>query len=141
MVVGQKRVDVKFDDLRNVGDQMRHLDQRAADRGKVRREAVAVTGEQFGYACARDELAREHRIERGQTNRAVGHDFHCRASLAEENNRAEHHIRRRTDDKFLGGGPTRHGLHREAEHACVGPVLLQPFQHGLRGVIDRLRIL
>ena len=87
---------------------MRHLNQRAADRDKVRGRAVAVAGKQFGNAGTRHKLAREHPIERRQANGTVGDDLHGRATMAEENDRAEHGVCGHSDDEFLGVWPPRH---------------------------------
>ena len=125
LFVRQERVDVEFDDLRNVGDQMRQLNQRSADRADVRWRPATVSGQQLGNACARDEVAREHRVKGRQADRAVGGDLDGCATLAEENDRAEHGIRCHADDELMSVGPPHHGLHGEPLQGRIGPILLQ----------------
>src|SRR6266567_2369063 len=101
LVVGQEWVDVEFDDLRNVGDQVRHLNQGLANPGDVCWQPIAVPGEQLGNARARNELARQYHVERRQADGAVGGDFHGRAACADEDDRAEDSIRCHADDEFV----------------------------------------
>ena len=60
--IRHERVDVDFDDLGNVGDQLRQLHQRSGDRTDVRRRPAIVSGQQPGNMCARDEVACEHGV-------------------------------------------------------------------------------
>ena len=90
--IGQQRVDVELTDLRQVGCELRDLDQRQGDVGLARRRDVAVGLEHPRDAGARDQVAGELHVERRQRQRLVVDDLDRGAAAAEYDDRPEGRI-------------------------------------------------
>ena len=98
-----------------------------------RADAPGVAGQHPGNARARNQIAREHHVERRQSDGAVGSHFHGGSTLTEQNHRAEHRVIGNADDQLVRVWPSSHRLYREARQSCIRPILMESFAYRCRG--------
>ena len=135
----EQRVDVEFDDLRQVDHQLGDLDQRQADGVEIGRRCIAVALEQLVDARAADHLARQAHIERRQRDGAVGDHLDRRAPLPEQQHRAEDRVGGGADDQLLRTLHARHLLYREARLRYIRVGLGDAREDSLGGGDNRVR--
>ena len=85
--VGKHRIEIDLADFREIGYELRELDEKELDRLSVRSGNVAVCLEDARYPGARDQAARQLKIERRQRQRLVADDFDRGAALPERDHR------------------------------------------------------
>ena len=120
-LVGEQRIEIELAHLRQVGGELRELDQQQRDRVRVRGRDVAIGLEHARHPRARDQVARERQVERRQRQRLVVDDLDRGAAAAEHDDRAEGRIVGEAGDQFARLGSQDHRMDGDAGDAGVGP--------------------
>jgi hypothetical protein len=76
--------------------------------------------EQFRDERATDEFSYQQTVQRGQCNGAIPQHFHCGASRAEADHRAEKRVRDHPYHQFAAIGLNHHRLDGDAVDSCIG---------------------
>ena len=131
-LVGEHRIEINLADLGEIGDKLRQLDQKKLDGALVGGGHVAVSLEDAGDPGAGDEAAREREVERRQRQRLVTDDLNRRASLPEDNDRAESRIIGDADDELTRFRTHDHGEDGDPGNSRAGFFRPRPIEN-IRG--------
>ncbi|MNN22525.1 hypothetical protein D3C81_1358840 [compost metagenome] len=108
-----ERIDVQFDDVFHVTDELRYGLYRANHGVDVDRGHITVPAQQVRDARARHEFSREQGIQRRQGHSAVPNALHGCTAVAKEHHRTEHRIVGGAEDEFERRPARHHALDRE----------------------------
>ena len=121
VLVGQHRVEIELAHLRQIGSQLRELDQQERDGVGICGRNVAVGLEHARHPGARDQLAGKLEIERRQRQRLVADDLDRGPAAAEHDDRAEGRIVGDPRDQFARFRTQNHRMDRHAGDASIRP--------------------
>ena len=128
----EKRIHVELDDLWQIDEDLRDLDECEEDPFEVRGGTISISLQQPRDACAGHQLARQVHVQRWKGDGAIRDHLDRDAPAPEENHGAKHRVRCIAHDQLVCARPAGHLLGAESHQPRRGPVGLQPFNHPLR---------
>ncbi|MNM80697.1 hypothetical protein D3C81_926700 [compost metagenome] len=130
VAVGQQRVEIECTYLRDIGGQLRQLDQYQRHRALIGGRHVAVGLEDARHAGASDHFVGKPQVQRRQRQGLVVDHFHRGTPTAEHHHRPEHGVVRDTGDQLTRLGPQQAGLHHHAFDARLRTQSVRALQDG-----------